>query len=273
MKIFIFGSNGMAGNYIKNYLSSSSYSYTIIPITRKDYDLEYLTIDSLTQLLIGKDLEKGDIIINCAGVIPQSGAQRNLNTRKYFTINSIFPIVLSMICNNFEANLIHITTDCVYSGKDGNYDENSEPDETSDYGLSKSLGDLSRCTIIRTSIIGEELVNKRSLVEWVKSNRNGEINGYMDHYWNGITCLQLAKIIYQIITKNMYWEGIRHIFSPRSVSKYELLCIINREYDLNIKVNKFSTDQLNKTINTIHEILFDIPDLIIQINNMKKFYN
>ena len=268
MKIFIFGSNGMAGNYMKKYLSKN---YTIIALTRKDYDLEYLTVDSLTKLLMDKGLEKDDVVINCAGIIPQSNTGGNINNRKYFTINSIFPIVLSMICNNIKANLIHITTDCVYSGKDGNYDEYDNPDETNDYGLSKSLGDLSKCTIIRTSIIGEEINNKRSLLEWVISNKNGEINGYTNHHWNGITCLQLAKIVKDIINNNMYWDGIRHIFSPRSVNKYELLNMINDTYKLDIQINKFSTDKVDKTIKSIYDPLFDIPDLSIQINQTKSF--
>ena len=135
--------------------------------------------------------------------------------------------------------MIHVTTDCVFSGKDGNYDENSLHDETNDYGTSKSLGELCKATIIRTSIIGEETINKRSLLEWVRSNRGGEINGFTNHMWNGVTCLQLSKIIEKMIREKFYWEGVRHTFSPRSVSKYELVSLINEIYDLNIKVNKF----------------------------------
>lgn len=260
----------MAGNYMKTYLSSYN-KHKIIPITRKDYDLEYLTIDSLGQLLMNKDLCEGDVVINCAGVIPQSEIQRDLSTRLYFTINSIFPIVLSTICSNNKCNMIHITTDCVYSGKDGMYDENSIPDEISDYGLSKSLGDLSGCTVIRTSIIGEEVNNKRSLLEWVKSNKDGKINGYTNHYWNGVTCLQLAKIVNYIISNDIFWTGVRHIYSPRSVNKYELLCMINTTYELNIEINKFETDKVDKTITSIHEPLFNIPDLSEQINQTKLF--
>lgn len=151
MKIFIFGSNGMLGNYVKSYLSKS---YEIIPMTRKDYDLSKLSIDSLTKLLRNKNIKKDDIIINCAGVIPQASTQRSLDTKLYFTINSLFPIILSQICDKVEAKMIHITTDCVFSGKDGNYDENSIHDEINDYGMSKSLGELCKATIICASIIG-----------------------------------------------------------------------------------------------------------------------
>jgi len=271
MKLFVFGSNGMLGNYIIKNLSKD---YQVIKLTRKDYDLSKLSIDSLSELLKYKNIQKNDIVINCAGVIPQASKQRGLNTRLYFTINSLFPVVLSQICDKFEAKMIHVTTDCVFSGKDGNYDENSLHDETNDYGTSKSLGELCKATIIRTSIIGEEVNNKRSLLEWVRSNRGGEINGFTNHIWNGVTCLQLSKIIEKMIREKIYWEGVRHIFSPRSVSKYELVSLINEIYDLNIKVNKFEMANLiDKTLTTIYKTndIFNIPELKIQIQELKKF--
>lgn len=269
MKIFLFGGNGMLGNYVNTYLKDK---YKIVKITRQDYDLSNLSIESLQQFLINKKLQKDDIVINCAGVIPQASKQRDINTRLYFLINTTFPIILSMICLQNNAKMIHITTDCVFSGKDGNYNEKSIHDETNDYGMSKSLGELCHATIIRTSIIGEEVNNKRSLLEWVKSNKDKEISGYTNHYWNGITCLQLSKIINDIIDKNLYWIGVKHIFSPTPVSKYQLLCMINEIYDLNITINEYQTkDKINKTIRTIDDYLFTIPDLSIQINEIKKF--
>ncbi len=120
MKIFIFGSNGMLGNYMKTYLSKT---YEIVELTRKDYDLSKINIDTLTTLLNEKNLQKDDIVINCAGVIPQASKQRGLNTRLYCTINSLFPVILSQICDKLEAKMIHVTTDCVFSGKDGKYNE------------------------------------------------------------------------------------------------------------------------------------------------------
>lgn len=273
MKIFIFGSNGMLGNYVKTYLSSNKI-YEIICLTRQDYDISKLSIDSLSELLNTKNLNENDIVINCAGVIPQASKQRTIDTRNYFQINSLFPVILSQICEKIGAKMIHITTDCVFSGKDGNYNENAIHDETNDYGMSKSLGELCKATIIRTSIIGEERNNKRSLLEWVRSNTENVINGYTNHTWNGITCLQLSEIIYTIILENLFWEGIRHIFSPKSVSKYELVSIINKVYDLNITINEYTTEnKIDKTISTIYDNnkLFDIPDLTIQIQNLKDY--
>ena len=269
MKILIFGSNGMLGSYVTSYLSKT---YQVIRIVRNDYDLEHLSIDSLKEFLSSKELEENDIIINCAGVIPQSSKQRNLNTRMYFIINSIFPIILGMICDKYNYRMIHITTDCVFSGKDGNYDETSIHDETNDYGISKSLGEFCNSTIIRTSIIGEELNNKRSLLEWVRSNNGKEIKGYINHYWNGVTCLQLAKIIGNIIHYDDFWKGVKHIFSPNSVNKYQLVSMINEIYELDIKISEFETENnIDKTISSNYDQIFDIPDLFLQIKQMKEY--
>jgi len=272
MKVYIFGSNGMLGNYMKSYLSNS---YEVISITRDDYDLNNLSIDSLSELLSNKNIKEYDVVINCAGVIPQSSIKRKLDSKLYLKINSLFPVILSMICEKFNTKMIHITTDCVFSGKEGNYNELSEQDETNDYGMSKSLGELCNATIIRTSIIGEELHNKRSLLEWVRSNKNKEINGFTKHMWNGVTCLQLVKIINKIINENLYWSGIKHIFSPRSVSKYELVSLINEEYKLNIDVKPLETEICDKTLSSLYNTndLFDIPDLVEQIKDTKEYMN
>jgi dTDP-4-dehydrorhamnose reductase len=269
VKIFIFGSNGMLGNYMCSYLSTK---YTIVSITRKDYDLSNLEIIKLKIFLKNKEITEGDVVINCAGVIPQANKQREINKQIYYKINSLFPVVLSLVCNDFKAKMIHITTDCVFDGKLGKYNELSIHTETNDYGTSKSLGELCDATIIRTSIIGDEINNKRSLLEWVKSNKNGEINGYVNHYWNGVTCLELAKIILEVIDKKLYWEGVRNIFSPISVSKYELVNIINNVYKLDIKINKFETEIVDKTLISIYEPFIKIKNLeeqIIELYNFK----
>ena len=270
MKVIIFGSNGMLGNYVKSYFTNKKYE--IVGLTRKDYDLINTHIDSLDIFLNKLNLIENDIIINCAGIIPQSSAYRDLDKQMYYKINGIFPIILSALCDKYKLKMIHITTDCVFSGKIGNYSETSLHDEINDYGVSKSLGELCKATIIRTSIIGEEINNKRSLLEWVKSNIGKEINGFNNHYWNGVTCLELSKIIEKIIINNLFWNGVRHFFSPTIVSKYELVRIINDIYELNIKINKYETDIIDKSLKTNYSIDdYYIPELSLQIKELKNY--
>ena len=205
-------------------------------------------------------------------IIPQKTNNNEYN--KYIKINTIFPHKLQNIAKNVNAKLIHITTDCVFDGKKGPYNEKDIHSETNIYGTSKSLGEPENATIIRTSIIGEELNGKKSLLEWVKSKKNGTINGYTNHFWNGITCLTLAHIIKEIIDKQMYWHGVRHIFSPNIVSKYQLCSIINEVYNLNLNIEKYRTKyNSNKTLNTIHKTnsLFSIKTIENQIFKQKNY--
>lgn len=273
MTIYIFGANGMLGTYMKTYLKSQNKA--CICFTRDDLDVSTVTYDKLEKLFDKYTIHDNDIIINCAGIIPQSKNINDTSSRNYFLINSLFPNMLSTIASLNKMKFIHITTDCVFSGSKGNYTELDCHDETNNYGVSKSLGELGyNSTVIRTSIIGEELKNKYSLLEWVKKHNNTIINGYTNHYWNGVTCLQLAKIINNMIDENIWWSGVRHIYSPTSVTKYELVQMINDIYNLNNTVEPIETETtVNKTLASIYDVnsQFNIPELSIQLEDLKLF--
>ena len=270
MTIYIFGANGMLGTYMKAYLKSQNKA--CICFTRDDLDVSTVTYDKLEKLFDKYTIHDNDIIINCAGIIPQSKNINDTSSRNYFLINSLFPNMLSTIASLNKMKFIHITTDCVFSGSKGNYTELDCHDETNNYGVSKSLGEFGyNSTVIRTSIIGEELKNKYSLLEWVKKHNNTIINGYTNHYWNGVTCLQLAKIINNIIDENIWWSGVMHIYSPSSVTKYELVQMINDTYNLNNTVEPMETDNpINKTLASIYDVnsQFNIPKLRIQLEEL-----
>jgi len=274
MKLIIFGSTGMLGRYISSYLKKQKLN--VIDIKREDYDVMMNTMDDLEKLLVYHKIDKDTVVFNAIGMIPQRLNKQNeaMNNKMYIKINAIFPNILSQICKKYNAQMIHPSTDCVYSGKKGKYIETDNHDATSLYGITKSVGEPSDAIVIRVSIIGEEKYNKKSLLEWVRSNKDKEISGYADHYWNGITCLQYAKIVYYMISNNIYWSGVRHIVSPNNVSKYELTNIINKVYNLNIKINKMNTgNPCDKTLDTIHETnnLFNIPDLETQISELRNY--
>lgn len=271
MKIFLFGSSGMLGNYIHHILISDkniSDKYNIIIINRDKYDVNSCNYKKLEDILSNSNQD--DIIINCIGLIPQ----RNPNTRDLFLINSLFPIKLGEIANKYQMKFIHITTDCVFSGKKGAYDETSDHDSDKIYGITKSLGEHINGCIIRTSIIGEEINNKLSLLEWVKQNKNGKIQGFSNFYWNGVTCLTLAEIIKKIIIEQKYWKGVRHIYSPNIISKYNLCKVINDIYNLNINIEYYELDEPKyMTLTTIYDndLLTDILPIKEQIYKMSQY--
>jgi dTDP-4-dehydrorhamnose reductase len=257
--IYLFGSTGMLGNYVKIILSKN---YDIKCITRKKYDILNESFEKLNKLLC--NLNDNDIVINCAGIIPQK--TKNNDYSKFIKINTLFPHKLQNIVEKFNAKLIHISTDCVFNGEKGDsYDENDAHTETKIYGISKSLGEPENTTIIRTSIIGEEIKEKKGLIEWVINNKNKTINGY-NNLWNGVTCLTLAKIIKTIIQKNIFWKGVKHIYSPDNLTKYDLCVYINEIYKLNIKINKDYTEKvINKTLKSNYKPIIEIPKIKTQI--------
>jgi dTDP-4-dehydrorhamnose reductase len=263
MKIILFGSNGMLGEYVNRILSNY---YQIMPLTRDDFDL--ININKLNNFLQQLNILKNDILINCTVIRRDRINIKGM--KEAILINSVVPHFLADFTSNTGAEFIHISSDCVFSGKNGNYTENDTHDPLDIDGRTKSLGEPETATIIRTSIIGEEIREKRSLLEWVKSQK-GTINGYSDYFWNGITCLQLAKIINKIIENRMYWKGVRHIFSPTIVSKYELVNAINEVYEVGLNINKYNAGFCNRSLSSIYINDFNIPQIHDQIVELKNF--
>lgn len=247
MKVILFGSTGMLGRYVKLYLLQQGYQ--VICINRDEFDIESKEWRILHEILKKQSLTKEDVIINCAGAIPQQGCC----PRKFITLNTMFPQELHLWAIFNKCNFIHITTDCVFSGNDGFYNEASQHDAKDIYGITKSLGENIYMCIIRTSIIGEEISNKRSLLEWVRKQKNGEIDGYENVLWNGVTCLQLAKIIEHTIETGDYWKGARHFYSPEPVSKFTLCKFINELYELNITIHKKQEPCKNMTLSSLYK--------------------
>lgn len=266
--VLIFGANGMLGKYLLDKLDMNE-ELCVVSITRDIYDALDDSCEKLDGILRAyKNVSA--TVINCIGIIPQKYNQ--IEQRVYIKVNTVFPINLSNICNKYSINMIHITTDCVFNGRsDISYNESSKHTETNLYGVTKSLGEPENCCVIRTSIVGEEQQSKKSLLEWVKSQQNQTINGFVNHKWNGVTCLELAKIIDVIITNNSFWKGVRHIFSNEIVSKYELVCMINDIWDLNISVNKHETEIINKTLTTKYNNYFDIIPLRKQLEELRQW--
>lgn len=264
MKILLFGASGMLGNYIYKYFKD-----ICIPIYRNDLPL--LNYNILFTIFRKYNIDNTFIVINCIGLIPQT---RNNTFTDYIHINSVFPHILASICKEHNCIMIQPTTDCVYDGLKGNYDENDNKNETNIYGSSKSCGEPEYATVIRTSIIGEEMNHKYSLLEFAKKNKGNTIEGYINHYWNGITCLQYCHIIKYMIDNNYFWKGVRHLYSPNIVSKYDLLNIINDIYKLELNIVPIQKgNNIDKTLLSIYDTskFFKIPILEQQIKDMYGF--
>ena len=126
--------------------------------------------------------------------------------------------------------------------------------------------------ILRTSIIGEEIHKNASLISWAKSQKGKEVNGFLNHFWNGVTTKQYALVCEKIIENNLYQEDLFHIHSKDIVSKYQMLEYFNEKYDLNLKIKPYITNPIcDRSLSSIKELCskLDIPTVKEQINNLE----
>lgn len=273
-KIVILGSTGMAGHMIYEYLSHRE-DFEIINLAfRKKLNESTIIIDITDKDSVVKfiDKTKPEIIINCTGVL-LNGAKNNPANAIY--VNAYFPHLLSSIANEIMAKLIHISTDCVFSGNKGNYQPDDPKDAQDIYGMSKALGEIinQKDLTIRTSIIGPEIkVDGEGLLHWFL-NQHGTIYGYTDSFWTGITTLQLAKIIEQSIDNNL--TGLLQYSNGNKISKFNLLQIFKQSWNKsNIEIIPAPGKKVDKSlVSSYNQSIIQVPDYKTMCDELAKYMN
>ncbi len=222
--------------------------YTNHFFTKQDktniYELDiHKSVKELKTIL--KDI-KPDVVINCIGKIPQKESIES----EIIQLNSLLPHQISTCCEEISAKLIHFSTDCVFSGKKGFYDEDDIPDAEDLYGRSKLQGEVhsSNHLTIRTSIIGHEIETKTSLVEWFLSQEEN-ISGYSRAIFSGFPCNFYSKILIDYIFPRKELSGILHV-SSNPISKYNLLMIVKRVYDKNTHIELDENYKSDKSLDS-----------------------
>jgi dTDP-4-dehydrorhamnose reductase len=190
-----------------------------------------------------------EVVINCIGIVKSLVEQRGMLVTIW--LNSLFPHQLYQICQTKGIRLIHISTDCVFSGRTGHYHETDPSDAEDIYGKTKYLGEVNRANAltIRTSIIGRELASTNGLVEWFLSNEGGTVNGFTNAIFTGFPTLHLSRIIADIITKRQNLSGIYHI-SSEPISKFKLLTLINKAMRLNITIKEYPDYRVDRSLDS-----------------------
>lgn len=265
--IVVIGANGMLGYAVSEYYNRKNYSVT--KISRLDFDITKDPIEKLEPILT-----RSDFVINCAGVIKPMIVTTSIED--VLRVNAIFPRNLAKLSDKLGLHCYHVTTDCVYSGKRGDYTENDFFDADDVYGMSKNGGDHTECMVLRTSIIGEEKGQSRSLLEWARSNAGKEVNGFTNHRWNGVATLYLAEIIETIESKNLYQKGIFHIHSPNTVNKFELLQQISDAYDLNLNIKAIEAkDRIDRNLASVKTLTAEVSvkPIYQQLREMKEYFS
>jgi len=229
--ILILGSTGMAGHMIFNHLDRLR-KYKLYNISyRSKLNNSTIICDVTNQAELESILFKlrADVVINCIGVLLK-GSKEDAKNAIY--INSYLPQLLSVKVNEYGGKLIHLSTDCVFSGKKGGYLETDFRDADDLYGRSKALGEIINKTdlTIRTSIIGPELKkNGEGLFNWIM-RQNGQISGFTRVYWSGITTCELSKFIEFAILNDL--TGLVHATNNQKINKYDLIKLIIDIYSL-----------------------------------------
>jgi len=176
-----------------------------------------------------------EVVVNCVGVVKQRETANDpiLTIR----INSLLPHLLADWQARHGGRVVHFSTDCVFSGRKGNYREEDTPDPEDLYGRTKLLGETvaDNALTIRSSIIGREIANRQSLLEWFLSHRGGKVRGYRKVIYSGVTTVFMSKLVSDIVESRLDISGLYHVSSP-AISKYDLLCMYRDAVGLDIEV-------------------------------------
>lgn len=229
MKMLILGGNGMAGHVLVRYFRSRP-GWGVFYTSRDRADPEALYLDADDEEATDRLLEtvRPDVVVNAIGVLNRHAEEQEALA---YRLNGMLPHQLRKRMDALGGRLVHISTDCVFSGLRGDYAEGDQPDGTSVYALTKAIGEVRQPPhlTVRTSIIGPEIREQRiGLFDWFMS-QTGSVQGYTQVYWNGVTTLQLAKSIEQLLEDKV--SGLVHLTAPQKVSKHELLQLFAEAFD------------------------------------------
>jgi dTDP-4-dehydrorhamnose reductase len=257
MKILIFGIGGMLGHKIFQRIQKVS-DFEVFGTMRADspptifkdnknifFNIDCENLDTISNLL---ESVKPDLVFNCIGLIKQKIEDCPKSITQAIKINALFPQKLSLFSRIYNFRLIHFSTDCVFSGEKGNYTTFDVPDSIDLYGQSKFLGEIQapNTLTIRTSIIGHEINSSLSLVDWFLSQKN-EVFGYKNAFFSGLPTIEIAEILLKYIIFNKNINGLMHISGP-TISKYDLLVLIARQYNKKIIINETSEFIMNRSL-------------------------
>lgn len=261
MKILILGLSGMLGHKLFSYLQKQN-TYELYATTTTDFEIEHpnfkivnkkniffsktQNIDFLKKIF--KDI-KPDLVINCIAILKESFF--DLNPLKFVEINTIFPLKISELSKIFGFRFIHFSTDILYADTNKLSCENDKITLEGPYAASKFLGEVknNNSLTIRTSIIGHQLNNKNSLVEWFLSYRGETVNGYSNVIYSGLPTTEISKIIHEKIIPNVNLKGIINI-SSNPISKFELLKKIKKYYNKKVKINIDNSAISNRSLDS-----------------------
>lgn len=248
-RVLVLGASGMLGNAVLRLFVHSA-DYLVWGSVRSADILPRLAPEYHDRIVAGVDVESDaslagvfaqtapHVVVNCVGLVKQL-AQAD-DPLKAIPINSLLPHRLAELCRAAGARLVHISTDCVFSGAKGMYREQDLPDATNLYGRSKLLGEVDQphAITLRTSIIGHELAGAHGLAEWFL-RQEGPVRGFARAVFSGLPTVELARVVRDHVLPHPELHGLYHV-SAEPISKYDLLHLLARAYG---RTNEIARDE------------------------------
>ena len=258
LRVLILGGSGMLGHKLFQVCTERFDAYATVrgPARAYEYDglfdssriIGNVAANDLDSILKATASVQPSVIVNCIGVVKQDAAAKDPLTSIF--INSLLPHRLARVCSAAAARLIHLSTDCVFSGRRGNYAEDDPSDAEDPYGKTKYLGEVTgaNCLTLRTSMIGRELHGSHGLLEWFLSQQGKSVRGFRRAIFSGFTTRALAEIIAWIISDHPELEGVYHV-AAEPISKSDLLTLIKETGALNIQIEPDDTFHCDRSLN------------------------
>jgi len=267
-KILLLGATGMAGHVAYHYLKETG-RYKLVAVVYRTLltpDSIIVDVNNWERLAELVKEQKPDIILNCIGVLI-AGAKKDPANAIY--INAYLPHRLKKLADEMGATLIHISTDCVFSGKKGNYAEDDFKDADDIYGRSKALGEIvdEHHLTLRTSIVGPELKsNGEGLFHWFM-HQEKQCLGYKTAIWGGVTTLELAKVIDYVIQHPV--TGLVQVSNGEGINKFDLLTLFKDTWHMPIEIIPVDKNGVDKSIARSRRLPYEVPSYKQMIGDLK----
>jgi dTDP-4-dehydrorhamnose reductase len=289
MRVIILGVSGLIGHKLLQELSTDCEVFGTLHKSKNQYGncslfsgsniIENINITEFEILKGVLFAVNPDVILNCVGITKRKVDINNL--LEILTINSVFPHQLAQWAKINKKRLIHFSTDCVYDGKIGNYNERSHTTAVDIYGRTKALGEINydHTLTIRSSFIGQELFDKTELLDWFLSQNGKRIKGFKNTFYSGVSTQFMAYIVKNIIINFPNLSGIYNLAPDKPISKYELLCIAKEAFGLTVDIVPdeehihFPTLDASKLKREINLIVPSWKEMMEQLASNKWFYS
>jgi dTDP-4-dehydrorhamnose reductase len=259
IKVMVLGASGMLGNCMFKYLSAND-EFRVVGVSRSDLDCSNIGTTGNESIIVKVDLLEPDsldsifkkvspnVVINCVGIVKQSIEQENQCST--LLLNSVLPHRLVRLCEINNSRLIHISTDCVFSGVRGMYTESDLPDATDFYGLSKLLGEVNSLNslTIRTSIIGHGINTNHGLIDWFLRQEE-QVEGYSNAIFSGLPTVEVARVVGLLIINEPKLNGLFHL-SGDPISKLDLLKLVAKVYGKKIDIVPSDVVKIDRSLDS-----------------------